>query len=219
MGVKVLVIAPHPDDEAIGCGGAIALHKQRGDTVHLAVLTSGERGIPNLAPAETVAIREAETRAAARVLGIDRVDFLRLADSDLLNRIDAGAARLRGAIDAATPSLIYLPHENESHHDHQAVLPMVRAALAGGADGGGDNAPLPELRAYEVWTPMERFGWPEDITSVMAVKLAAVRCYKSQLTMFRYDRACRGLAAYRGTLAGHSRYAEVFRYVSAKEDS
>lgn len=213
MAASVLIIAPHPDDEAIGCGGAISLHRQRGDSVRVAVLTSGECGIAGMEPERVKAIREAETLAAARVLGVDGVDFLHLPDSALLDHIDEGARRLAALFAAARPGLVYFPHEGEAHLDHQAVLPMLRKALAletNPADAPGS----PELRAYEVWTPMERFGWPEDITPVMAKKLAAIRCYVSQLATFRYDRAARGLGAYRGVLAGGCRYAEVFRYTA-----
>ena len=50
----------------------------------------------------------------------------------------------------------------------------------------------PELRGYEVWTPMSRYGWPEDITRFMARKLRAVQCYRSQLRAFRRQDRVRG---------------------------
>jgi LmbE family N-acetylglucosaminyl deacetylase len=207
----VLVVAPHPDDEAIGCGGAVLLHRQRGERVHVAFLTSGERGIDGVAPEEVRSIRETEAARAAEVLDVERIDFLRLPDLGLLGAVEAGARRLGEVLKAQRPGLIYLPHPDEAHPDHQATLPLVRAAL-GGIPGG----PLPELRAYEVWTPMTRYNWPEDISSVMARKLRAVRCYQSQLRGFRYDRAVRGLNQYRGCLAARCRYAEVFQSLDAE---
>ena len=75
MPETVLIVAPHPDDEAIGCGGTICLHRQRGDRVHAVFLTSGERGLTGAAPEAARAIRESEARAAAGVLSLDRLDF------------------------------------------------------------------------------------------------------------------------------------------------
>jgi LmbE family N-acetylglucosaminyl deacetylase len=202
----VLVVAPHPDDEAIGCGGAICLHRRSGKQVHVAFLTSGERGIDSLSREEVRSIREAEAARAARVLDVGRIDFLRLPDLGLSGAIEPGALRLAEVLRAHRPAIIYLPHPDEEHPDHQAALPLVREALA----GAGAEA-WPELRAYEVWTPMSRYDWPEDVTPVMKQKLRAVRCYASQLATFRYDRAVRGLNQYRGALAARCRYAEVFR--------
>ena len=73
---RVLVIAPHPDDEVLGCGGVLALHAMRGDRVRVVVLTDGAAG----GDAEA---REAETRAAATVLGLEQVEFLGLEDGGL----------------------------------------------------------------------------------------------------------------------------------------
>jgi hypothetical protein len=61
-------------------------------------------------------------------------------------------------------------------------------------------------------------GWAEDISPFMRRKLAAVRCYHSQLQYFRYDRAVRGLNQYRGCLAARCQYAEVFQYAACEED-
>jgi N-acetylglucosamine malate deacetylase 1 len=213
MNPLVLVVAPHPDDEALGCGGAICLHCRRGETVRVAFLTSGERGIDGVAPQLARSVREAEAAAAADVLGVTGMDFLRLPDLALSSHVEDGARRLAGVLEATPPGLIYLPHPVEDHPDHQAALPVVVAALARVAA----RARWPELRAYEVWTPMPRYGWPEDISPVMARKLRAVRCYRSQLHAFRYDRAILGLNRYRGCLAARCRYAEVFRYLEPAE--
>ncbi len=209
MAETVLVIAPHPDDEAIGCGGAIGLHRRRGDMVRVAFLTSGEQGIPGVPPAEVRAVREAEALQAGSVLGVSGIDFLRLPDLGLHRCCPEGAGELRALLDQYHPSLIYLPHPEEAHPDHEATLPMVRAARAR-LTGWPE---LPELRAYEVWSPMTRPGWVEDITAVMRQKLQAIRCYRSQLALFRYDRAVRGLNQYRGILGAGGRYAEAFTYL------
>jgi N-acetylglucosamine malate deacetylase 1 len=209
MAASVMIIAPHPDDEAIGCGGAIILHRQRGDQVKLVFLTSGECGIKGMAAAEVMAMREAEAHQAARILDAPDPAFLRLPDQGVADNVVTGISRLAELVTTVQPDLMYLPHEAEAHPDHQAAMKLVRGVIDAGA------APTkPELRVYEVWTPMEHYGWPEDITPVMARKLAAIRCYQSQLKDFRYDRAVRGLNAYRGILAGGCRYAEVFRYAS-----
>jgi len=76
--MNILVIAPHPDDETIGCGGALCLHAAKGDRVVVVFLTSGELGLKELAPAKAWQVRESEAQAAAKHLGITRLEFLRL---------------------------------------------------------------------------------------------------------------------------------------------
>ena len=207
MSEHVMVIAPHPDDEAIGCGGTLCLHRERGDPVHVVFLTSGEAGLPDLAPEAVWTIREAEGQEAAKVLDVGHVDFLRLPDLGLDDNISVAAEGVRAILETYPADLIYLPHPGESHPDHEAVLPIVRAALAPPLA----NAP-PELRAYEVWSPMTQHDWVEDISHVMRRKLSAIRCYRSQLEVIRYDRAVRGLNRYRGILHAAGRYAEAFQY-------
>jgi LmbE family N-acetylglucosaminyl deacetylase len=206
---KVLVVAPHPDDEAIGCGGMICLHRQRGDPVTVVFLTSGEQGLRDVPAPVACSIRETEAQQATKVLGVNGTHFLRLPDLAVGDQIEQGAERLQAVLVVDRPDLIYLPHPAESHPDHEAALPLVRAAralLSGGAA-------LPELRAYEVWSPMTRHGWVQDISDVMGQKLQAVRCYPSQLRLFRYDWAVRGLNRFRGIMSAGSRYAEAFVYL------
>jgi len=210
---NVLIVAPHPDDEAIGCGGMICLHRRRRDPVRVVFLTSGERGLAGLSKKAIQSIRETEAWAAAKVLGIEHVEFLRLPDLGLDEVIVEAAKRLRPVLEAWLPDLIYLPHREESHPDHAAALPIVRHALIGFTA----RPELPELRGYEVWSPMSHPGWVEDVTAVMPRKLRAIRCYQSQIELFRYDRAMRGLNQYRGVMAAGSPYAEAFIYIAPSD--
>jgi LmbE family N-acetylglucosaminyl deacetylase len=209
MTQQVLVIAPHPDDESIGCGGTIRLHLERGDGVRVVFLTSGERGIRDTSVETARAVREAEAAEALGILGVQQQDFLRLPDLGVADHLEKGARHLGVLLSAERPGIVYLPHPDEAHPDHRAALPLVRRALRQLDDGGA----APALRGYEVWSPLTAHGWAEDITRHMARKLRAVRCYRSQLADFRYDRAVRGLNQYRGCLAARTRYAEVFQYL------
>ena len=203
--MNVLVIAPHPDDETIGCGGAVCLHAQKGDRVTAVFLTSGELGLKKLPREEAWKIREAEAHRAGKILGLVELHFLRQPDWTLAEHI-VGAAELLGPIlRHQPPQLIYLPHQLEWHPDHQAALPIVREAAK------RSGIPAPQLRAYEVWTPLGKFDDVVDISAVMPRKLRALRAHRSQLAEFDYVQAMRGLNQYRGALAAKTRYAEVFQ--------
>lgn len=212
MAERVLVIAPHPDDEAIGCGGVICLHRRRGDSVHIVFLTSGEHYTEEVPAESNRSVREAEAGEAARVLDVQGLEFLRLPDLGLSESIEPSASRLRPFLETFEPDILYLPHPQESHPDHAVVLPIIRAAVAGRAC----QRRLPELRGYEVWNPLANYHWVEDISSVMPQKMCAVRCYRSQLRLFRYDAAIRGLNRYRGILGAASGYAEAFVSLDAR---
>ena len=203
--MNVVVIAPHPDDESIGCGGTICLHHSRGDRVVAVYLSSGEEGLKTLSRDEAVRIREREAEAAAQVLGIAHLTFLRYPDLRVQDVIADVAVDVRRVLERESPALIYLPHEHESHPDHQAALPIVRAAVC-----PMDDAEL-TLLTYEVWTPLPDFYHVENITPVMSRKLEAIRCHRSQVEQLAYDRAALGLSLYRGVVAGACRYAEIFQ--------
>jgi LmbE family N-acetylglucosaminyl deacetylase len=203
--MNVLVIAPHPDDESIGCGGAILLHTSRGERVDVAFLTSGELGLKHLPVADAWAVREAEARAAADILGIRALHFLHQPDWYLGENIDAAADALAPVLSDVAPAVVYLPHPVEWHPDHRAAVPIFEAALA------RYGSSTITIFLYEVWTPIAEYDHVVDITSVMESKVEAVRAYPSQLNGFRYDDAVYGLNQYRGALAGRCRYAEVFQ--------
>jgi LmbE family N-acetylglucosaminyl deacetylase len=206
---NVLVIAPHPDDESIGCGGALCLHAARGNRTVVVFLTSGERGLKHLPCDEARRIREREAEAAVAVLGVSEWRFLRLRDCHVGESVQQAAGALRPILEREVPQRIYLPHVRDQHPDHQASLHVVSAALE------ECSIPLPSLLCYEVWTPLAEYDDGADISSVMRQKMQAVRCHRSQVEQLRYDRGVRGLNQYRGALAWGCRYAEVFQHVAA----
>jgi LmbE family N-acetylglucosaminyl deacetylase len=208
--MNVLVIAPHPDDESIGCGGTICRHVKRGNGVHVVFLTSGELGLKTLPREKAWAIREQEARDAAKVLRLQTTDFLRLPDWMMGDDPGAATRAVQPVIQRLQPELILLPHPGEWHPDHKACLPIVRGALH-------DSATQPRLLGYEVWTPLAEYQHVENITDVMRSKLKALRKHQSQVSEWDYVRAVRCLNGFRGVMAGRCQYAEVFQELAMHE--
>ena len=209
---RVLVITPHPDDESIGCGGTLRKHVTEGDAVHVVFLTSGEQGGHGRSVQETVRVREQEARRAARILGIEHVEFHHEPDGALR----AGrktVERLREKLRAWKPDVIYVPHDREMHPDHRAAVRIVRRAL------NGRDAPeaRPQVLMFEVWTPLQRSDEIVDNSPYVVVKSVAIRAYKSQCEVMSFDDAVLGLNRYRGEM--HSwpggDYAEIFAELRA----
>jgi LmbE family N-acetylglucosaminyl deacetylase len=203
--MNVLVLAPHPDDEVLGCGGALCQHAAAGDRVTVAFLTSGELGLKHLPCEAARAVREDEARAAADILGIAALEFFRGPDWGIGDATAKLAPHLREVLQREKPELVYLPHPADGHPDHQAALAMLRAAFE------RSGVVVPEIRAYEVWSPLPEFDQVVDITAVMPCKLRALRAHKSQLGEFDYARAMKGLNQFRGALAAKCSFAEVFQ--------
>lgn len=164
---RVLVVAPHPDDEILGCGGAIALHGLRGDEVHVALVTQGEDG-------GDASTRLDESRAAAAVLGDAQVHCLGAPDGSVAS--DAGlAGRLAELAARVAPTVVYAPSPFEMHPDHVATLRATAAALT--------SKPLPSLAKlllFEVNTE-SMASFLLDITPVAERKRDALAAFASQL--------------------------------------
>jgi LmbE family N-acetylglucosaminyl deacetylase len=200
--VNVLVVAPHPDDETLGCGGALLAHVAAGDRVSAVFLTSGEQGLATYPVDEARRVREQEATKAAAVLGLSGVEFLRLPDGSLADDMDAVARGVQAHLEDV--DLVYAPHPGDDHADHRA---------AAGAVARVEGTRV-EVLGYELWTPIALPDRIVDVSEHMDRKLEAVRCYASQLAYWPYDRAIEGLNAYRGALFEGTRYAEAFALVS-----
>jgi N-acetylglucosamine malate deacetylase 1 len=202
--MRVLVVAPHPDDESIGCGGAILRHVARGDEVRVAFLTSGELALKHLERDEAWRIREQEAEDAGAVLGLAGQEFLRQPDWFMSERPDEVKGIVAGLLERHGPGRVYVTHGAEWHPDHRVAFEATRAAATAA------GMPYWSLFAYEVWTPLPKFDDVEDIGAEIERKLEAVGRYRSQCEALDYVQAVRGLNSYRGALAAGCDYAEVF---------
>lgn len=198
----VAVIAPHPDDETIGCGGILALHAARGDVVDVVIVTNGDRGDPNgLYPAsDYVARRQDECARAAEILGCRAPRFLGFGDQ----RIDADALQrvLRDLLRELRPAVVYHPPVVELHPDHHVVGRVTTEVLA-------SLDPAPRSFAFETWVPVVPTH-VIDVSSVWDVKQRAIACFPSQLAYNDYARAAEGLAAYRSVLLPQAARVEAY---------
>lgn len=205
---NILVISPHPDDEAIGCGGTLAKHIAAGESVEVIFLTSGEKGGHGRSAEETVRVRELESHAAAQIMQFSNIQFWREPDGAFIAD-ENNISRLAEGIMQDPPLIIYVPHEQEAHPDHRAAAKLVSMAL----DLLPANFKKPSVKCYEVWTPIQQFDEIEDITAFVDKKRAAILAYKSQCDVLAFDEAILGLNRYRGEM--HSwpggDYAEVFK--------
>jgi len=164
---RVLVVAPHPDDEVLGCGGTLAFHAQRGDEVRVLVLTTPADGP-----------RAGESRAAAARLGIPEPRFLGGVDGALEGQGDL-AERVGAELAELEPELVYAPCTTESHPDHRAAARAVLAALAARGSARPDAA-APRLLCYAINDPVP-CGVLIDVSPWHERKLAALACFESQL--------------------------------------
>lgn len=205
---RVLVVSPHPDDESIGCGGTLRCHTRAGDAVKIVFLTSGEAGgFDVVSPEELARQREQEAREAARILGVQDIEFWHQPDS-MLRVTGTLIRRLADTLRIWKPDLVYAPHAHEDSPDHRAGSRLVRRAVAS-LDG---RVPHPDCLFFEIWTPIRRIDEIVDISEVLEEKLEAIRAHRSQCDIMRFDDAARGLARYRGEmhLWPGGDYAEVF---------
>jgi LmbE family N-acetylglucosaminyl deacetylase len=200
----VLVIAPHPDDEVLGCGGVIARHSRRGDQVHVVIVT---RGIPEIFPPESIENTRLELNEAHHILGVASVIFLDFPAPRL--DVTSGqviADSIRAVVSELHPDTIYLPHHGDIHGDHRAVnMATIIAARPNGA------VCVSRLLAYETLSETEWGNLSSsdafrptvfvDISDYLPDKLKAMECYESQLKHSPHARsleAIRALATYRG---------------------
>jgi len=173
--------------------------------VAVVFLTSGELGLKHLERSAAWKTREGEAAVAAEILGVNHHEFLRQPDWTLGEALKEATEALLPILEREKPEIIYVPHADEWHPDHKAAVAILRAALA------RTKRAVPEVRGYEVWTPLTSYEVTIDITGVMGQKLKAIKAHQSQLGDLDYVQGVQGLNAYRGAIATRTAYAEVFR--------
>ncbi|MDO8524849.1 MAG: PIG-L deacetylase family protein [bacterium] len=211
---KVLVIAPHQDDEVFGCGGAIAKISSE-INVSVGFILDGVSGVPSAhSREEAMKVRKDEANAAAQVLGVKNLYFLDFEDRGFVYSRETLHEIIR-LIRNCSPSSIWFPHKNDGDIEHQVVHGLVEEAIWMAAGPFfpelGKSVPVIEqLFCYEVWTPLQEYQIKVDITSTVKIKRKAMTCYKSQLEQTNYGEAILGLNRYRA-MSSNAKYIEAFQ--------
>jgi LmbE family N-acetylglucosaminyl deacetylase len=216
--MNVLVAAPHPDDDMIGCGGSLIGHIGKQKHVAIVYMTSGDAGSLHIQKNDIRLLREKEAREAAAFLGIHDLLFLRMEDGYLQMERDSLIAAVR-LIREKRPDLVYIPHEAEYHRDHRVTHDLFIEAIRRAAgpwfqECGGEPWAVKAILGYEVGTPLQRISYVEDISAVIDLKTEAIRKHASQLETTAYDEAARALSRYRGIMTGRGLYCECFEVYS-----
>ncbi len=222
--MRVLVVAAHPDDEVLGCGGTLALLAQEGHETAVTILGEGVTSrYPTRATADEELLRslQKQSRKVAEILGAREVRLHNLPD----NRFDTMplleiVKLVEGDISDSRPDVVYTHHGGDLNIDHrithQAVLTATRP-LAGQR--------VREVYAFEVpssteWS-FQRVGGPfrpnvfRDISSTLELKLKALSTYESEVRAFPHPRSLEAIEAIAkrwGSTAGCAA-AEAFELV------
>lgn len=189
---RLLVVAPHMDDEIFGAGGLLLQHQDKGSEMSVVFCAAGTT-------AEEDRTRKAESQAVGQEMGFRQVEWLDFPDGSLsLHETAMGdqlAKRLSGV------DQIFCPFVTDHHRDHTATALAVAHAIEQSGWKG-------EVWCYEVWSPL----WPNvtiDITGVVARKRKVIELYASQVQTLHYAEGILGLNRYRG-LRVYTDYAEAF---------
>jgi LmbE family N-acetylglucosaminyl deacetylase len=203
---RALVIAPHPDDETLGCGGTLARLAATCD-IHVLLVTNGDGG--GGLPPDTSDKRKAEMANAVRVLGIAN-PVLHLDEPDgRFEDSPAYRAALGEIVERVRPDWVFLPWLHDSHADHSRISLASSQVLA--------RSRAESLLYYETWTPVPATH-VVDITQTMETKKSALLCHETALRYGNYMDAMVGLNAYRALYLPHDqrRWAECFAVTAAR---
>jgi LmbE family N-acetylglucosaminyl deacetylase len=195
---KIIVFAPHPDDETLGCGGTIAKKIAEGYEVFAVVLTDGRflllKGVGidcEPTPEQVKEIRRGEVLRATKILGVpkENVIFLDFIDGTLGENEKAVEEKVAAMLEKYAPSEVYFPFERDGHPDHQAANHIVRRAVK-------RLGIKPAMYKYMIIHKFARFGpliecflsifkrdrVSVDVSEFLQLKEKAVNEFKSELT-------------------------------------
>lgn len=187
---RVLVVAPHPDDETVGCGGTIARHIEARDQVRVLVVTDGGNSrAGGVERDEMRRLREMEAHAAMRALGT--VDLVQLGLPEGSWTPDDLQRPLEAILRHGPPSLIYAPSCVDFHPEHVEVARVLAQALRPQASGT-----LPKVRVYEIQVPLT------PALANVAIEVGGTAAAKKALALAEYRTQQGSL----GCMTRHRRY-------------
>ena len=205
---RILVVAPHPDDETLGVGGTIAKYSAQGDEVFV-LMVSGH--LPPIYSRKAYEETVSEAYSAFSVLGVKESEFLEIPATMIGDQpLHEVNARISKVVNDFNPHIVLCPYPDR-HIDHRLVFDSVMVATR--PVGVGKDIKI--VAAYETlsethWNaphiePNFTPNWVVDISDHISKKLNALECYKSQISEFpgpRSIEAVEALAKFRGTQAG-----------------
>lgn len=213
---KILVIAPHPDDEVLGCGGTILKNNKHGNEVTLCIVTKAytpdwsEKFLKN---------RPEEINRATKILGIKKTFLLNFptVKLDTIPQKDLNMSILE-VINKVKPEIIYLPHGGDINKDHRLVFEAGLVALR-----PSNKTSVKKILCYETLSEtaegrsLKEFlpNFYEGINNEFKKKIEAMKVYKSEIKKFPHPRSLKMievLAQKRGSEAG-LKLAEAFMLV------
>lgn len=216
---KILIIAPHADDEVLGCGATISKLAKAGKEVYVLICTNASVGAPELFSSDIIKQIRKEALEAHRVLGVKKTFFLEF-PAPVLDQYPRYkmSNELSAIIKKIGADTVYIPHRGDCHKDHAIIHECAMVACRPLA-----NCTVKRVYAYETLSETE---WGEPVTADFFVpvryntftiddfqkKLDAMSCFKSQLYPFPASRsleAIEALAKYRGCTVSTER-AEAF---------
>lgn len=223
MSGVIVVVAPHPDDETLGCGGTLLRHVDEGDEVHWVIATDMTRDTGY--SEERIAAREREIDEVARAYPFSSVTRLghpttrldRVAMAELVEGISRAFRQIE-------PDVIYLPFPGDAHSDHRLVFEAGRAASKWFRQPG-----VRRVLTYETLSETEQGRDPRlegfepnvysDISGRLDRKIEIFELYEGEVGEHPFPRAektIRALAAVRGAASGYDS-AEAFRLILKRD--
>jgi LmbE family N-acetylglucosaminyl deacetylase len=207
---KVMVFAPHPDDEALGCAGTLLQILNKDVSSLIIFLTSGERlyGAPSREIAE---MRKKESAKSAGMLGFREMLFLDFPDGEIDSHKESIYGKLSEIIEQRKPDMIFSPSPIDFHADHIATSRIAVRLL--------NDSQTFKLAFYEVYSTL-RFNYLVDITDVADLKRKVILNYRDSLygKPEIYVKAALGLNAQRSIFVQKDGYFEAFYIVEKDAD-
>lgn len=189
-GQRVLVFAPHPDDEVLGCGGTLALLQQAGCEVRVVVVTDGG-GAGFISDPDTTIKRKAESTEALSLLGISAPQFLDQPDGQFVPNKHL-VVEVTNLIVSTRPDWLFIPSPLDYHRDHVSISEFLLGCI-------WKSGYSPRIFLYEIWCPLP-ITRVVNISTVISLKKAALACYRIPQNHRDYQLANLSLAAFRGLL-------------------
>ncbi|HIJ59291.1 MAG TPA: PIG-L family deacetylase [Nitrospirae bacterium] len=210
IGNKVLVLAPHPDDETLGCGGTLTQLIESGNCIKVLFLTSGDKSDPDNQSnhikydlphiTDYSIMREDEAKKALKILSINDYLFMRQPDRELHFYYKSVETILKIEIEKYKPDTIYSPSPLELNPDHRTCAKLIIELQREIKDF--------KIAFYEVTTPL-RPNLLVDVTRYFDRKILALREYKSQLGLIDYSYYISALNKFRAITVGTA-YCESY---------